>query len=83
MKYVSEGEKKPETSCGWFGCSVNNRKFWGNFEGKENLKLKGQMVRNMDIFINLCIAFPQLNKFLRVSECTAKAKLGLKLSCRI
>lgn len=61
---MSKGEKKPETSCGWCGCNVKNRKFRGNFEGKENLKLKDQMVRNMDIFINLCVAFPQLTKFL-------------------
>lgn len=37
------------------------------------------MVRNMGIFINICVAFPQLTKLLRVSECTTKANPGLKI----
>ena len=56
-------------------------KFRGDFEGEESLVLKGQMVGDMDIFINIRVAFPQLTKLCQsvvVSECIPKEILWIK-----
>lgn len=55
-------------------------KFRGDFEGKESLMLKGQMVGDMDSFISIRVAFPQLTKLRQsvVSECIPKEIIWVK-----
>ena len=57
-----EEEKETWSLSWWSGFNMRNRKFRRKSEGRERLKSKDQVVRSMQILMNVCVAFLQLTK---------------------